>query len=79
MEFLFFDTRFIFEQEVAKRQVPILVIMSQNRLLTIPDGFRQFDIICHERERTLSHKVFRREGDGGFYKCFKKISYPRRL
>ena len=42
MEFLVFEKRFIFLQEVTKRQVPILVIMLQDGMLTIPHGLRQF-------------------------------------
>ena len=47
MEFLVFEKRFIFLQEDTKRQVPILVIMLQDGMLTIPHGLRQFWQHCH--------------------------------
>ena len=42
MGFLIFDKRFTFLQEVTKRKVLILVITSQNGMLTVPHGFHQF-------------------------------------
>ena len=42
IELLILDTRFILWKDVTKREVPNLVIASQNGMLTIPHGFFKF-------------------------------------